>query len=156
AVAAQPAESVLDVVDDGRQLHLGGQAIIEGDQDVALFLAQLEKVPGHAGAAADDEGAAVQPDHARADLGVGAAVDVGVDGELVHCLEDVRRLGERRPGGRGRSDDEHDERREATGHVLLRPSRCHLTLTGTSTKNPNWPGTIMALLTKLPWFTTFS
>lgn len=86
ALGADPTEGVLDVLDDGRQLDLGGQAVIEGDEDVPFGPAKLQQVLRDGVAAADDQRAAVDPNEHRADPGILRPAHVGLDRRLAHGL----------------------------------------------------------------------
>ena len=126
----QPAEGVLHVLDDGRQLDLRSQAIVDGDEGVTFRPGQLAQLARNGIAATHDEGPAMNPDQDGANLVVVGPVDIGLDFEIVDGLVGVGFLGEGGRFGRGttgegvqegaeKQEGEEAEGRERVGHGMI-------------------------------------
>ena len=90
ALAAQPPERVLDILDDRRQFRFGCQAIVERDQDVAVGGCEVFQCVAEVLAMAHDQRASVERNHRRPHFCVGVMVHVRLDLECAGLLVNHR------------------------------------------------------------------
>ena len=91
-----PAKGILQVLDNRRKEHLGGQTVVDRDQNVVVCLRELDDIFRHAVTVAHDQRAAVNPNDRGPRLRAIAAIDIRLDLGRADGLVDERLLG---PGG---------------------------------------------------------